>query len=37
MHGDGWIDQIASERPQPRQNAILVRPGESAIANNVGD
>jgi len=24
MHGDGGVDQIAPERPQPRQCAILV-------------
>jgi hypothetical protein len=24
MHGDGWIDQVASERPQSRQCAILI-------------
>ena len=24
MHGDGRIDQVAAQRPQPRQNAVLV-------------
>ena len=28
MHGDGGIDQIATEAPQARQGAILVRRGE---------
>jgi hypothetical protein len=37
MHRDGRINEVAAKGPQPRQNAILVRPGESAIANNVGD
>ena len=37
MHGDGWIDEVAAKRPQPRQRAILVRAGESAVADNVGD
>jgi hypothetical protein len=30
MHGDGRIDQIAPECPQPRQCAILVRAGKPA-------
>ena len=37
MHGDGGIDQIAAQRPQPRQRAILVRAGEPAIADDIGD
>ena len=37
MHGDGRIDQIAAQRPQPRQRAILVRAGEPAVADHVGD
>ena len=28
MDGDGRIDQVASERPQPRQNPILVGSGK---------
>ena len=36
MHGDGRIDQIAAQRPQPRQRAILVRAGEPAVADHVG-
>ena len=36
MHGDGGIDQIAAQRPQPRQDAILVRAGEPAVADDVG-
>ena len=31
------IDQIAAQRPQPRQNAILVRAREPAIADHVRD
>ena len=30
VHGDGRIDQVAAERPQPRQNPVLVRSGEPA-------
>ena len=30
MHGDGRIDQVASERPQPRQNPVLVGSGKPA-------
>ena len=26
MRGDGGVDQIAAQPPQPRQRAILVRP-----------
>src|ERR1700746_1643255 len=37
MRGDCGIDEIATEAPQARQGPILVRPGESAIANNVCD
>ena len=35
MHGDSRIDQIAAQRPQPRQYAILVRPGESAVTDDI--
>jgi hypothetical protein len=33
---DRGIDQIAAQRPEPRQRAILIRPGESAIADDIG-
>ena len=36
MRGDGGIDEIATEAPQARQGAILVRRGESTIPDNVG-
>ena len=36
MHGDGGVDQIAAQRPQPRQNAIFVRAGKAAKADHVG-
>ena len=36
VHGDGRIDQVASERPQPRQNPVLVGPGKPRIADDVG-
>ena len=36
MHGDGRIDQVAAERPQPRQNPILVGSGKPRIADDVG-
>ena len=35
MHGDGGIDQIAAQRPEPRQNAIPVGPRESAVPDDV--
>ena len=34
---DGGIDQVAAQTPQPRQSAILVRAGEPAVADHVGD
>jgi hypothetical protein len=34
---DGGVDQIAPEAPEPRERAILVHAGESAVANNVGN
>ena len=37
MHGDGGIDQIAAQRPQPRQSAILVRSREPAVADDIRD
>ena len=37
MSGDGRVDEIAAEAPQARQCAILVRAGEPAVADNVGD
>ncbi len=35
MHGDGGIDQVAAERPEPRENTILVRAREPAIADDI--
>ena len=37
MRGDGGIDQIAAQPPQPRQGAILVRAREPAVADDVRD
>ena len=37
MRGDRGIDQIAAQRPQPRQGAIFVRAGEPAVADDIGD
>jgi hypothetical protein len=36
VHGDGRIDQVASERPQPRQNSVLVGSRKPRIADDVG-
>jgi hypothetical protein len=36
VYGDGRIDQVASGRPQPRQNPVLVGSGEPRIADDVG-
>src|SRR5690348_12881124 len=35
MHGNGWIDQIATESPEPRQYAVLVGTGKLAISDDV--
>jgi hypothetical protein len=35
MGGDGGIDQVAAEAPQPRQGAILVGASEPAVADDV--
>ena len=35
MSGDGGIDQVAAQRAQSRQRAILVRAGEPAVADDV--
>ena len=37
MHGDGRIDQVAAQRPKARQDAILVRSREPAVADDIGD
>ena len=37
MRGDGRIDQIAAQPPEPRQRAILVRAREPAVADHVRD
>jgi hypothetical protein len=37
MRGDGRIDQIAAQPPQPRQGAILVRSREPTLADDVGN
>ena len=37
MHGDRWIDQIATQRAQPRQGSIFVRAREPAVADHIRD
>src|SRR5262245_22724777 len=36
MHGDGRVDQVAPERAQPRQNAVLVGSGKARVADDIG-
>ena len=36
VHGDGRVDQVAAQRPEPRQNPILVGSGKPRIADDVG-
>ena len=35
MHGDGRVDQVAAQRAQPRQRAILIGARETAISDHV--
>jgi hypothetical protein len=35
MEGDGRVDQVAAQSAQARENAILVRTREAAVADNV--
>jgi hypothetical protein len=35
MEGDGRIDQVAAKRPEPSQDAILVRSREPAVTDNI--
>ena len=35
MHGDGRIDQIAPEHPQPCQRAVLVGAGKPAVSGYI--
>ena len=35
--GDGGVDQVAAKSPKARERAFLVRPGESAVTDNIGD
>jgi hypothetical protein len=36
VRGDGRINQVASERPQPHQNPVLVDSGKPRVAGDVG-
>jgi hypothetical protein len=35
VHGNDRVDQVAAERPEPRQRAVLVGAGEPAVAGDV--
>ena len=37
MRRDCWIDEVASEAPKSRERAVLVRAGEPAVADHIGD
>ena len=37
MRGDGRVDQIAAEAPEPRKRPILVRSREPAISDHIRD
>jgi hypothetical protein len=36
VDGDGRIDEVAAQRAQPRQSAVLVGAGQAAEADDVG-
>ena len=36
VHGDGGVDQVAAQRPQPRERAVFVSACEPAVADHVG-
>ena len=36
MRGYGGINQIATQRPEPRERAVFVRAGELGKADDVG-
>ncbi len=36
VDGDGRVDQVAAQSPQPRERALLVRAGKPAVADHVG-
>ena len=36
VHGDGRIDEVAAQRPQPRENPVFVGSGKPRIADDVG-
>jgi hypothetical protein len=35
MHGDRRVDEIASERPEPRQDSVLVSARKPRIADDI--
>ena len=37
MESDGWVNEVATQRAQPRERALLVGTGEPAIADDIGD
>ena len=37
MHRDGRINEVAAQRPESRQNAILVRSREPAVSDDIRD
>ena len=37
MGGDGGVDEIAAQAPEPRERPLLVGAGEAAVADDVSD
>jgi hypothetical protein len=37
MGGDGGVDQVAAQRPEPRECSLLVDAGQPAVADDIGD
>jgi hypothetical protein len=36
MHGDGRLDEVASERAQPRKDLVLIDSRKPRVADDVG-
>ena len=36
MHGDGRVDQVAAQGPEPSENSIFVRARKPGVADDVG-
>jgi 3-methyladenine DNA glycosylase Mpg len=35
VHGDGWVDHVASQRSETRKRAVLIRAGQPAEPDDI--